>query len=372
MDMILIKNADIYAPEHIGVRDILIGGEKILSIEKKIDISLPGLRVIDAEGGIAHPGFIDGHVHAIGGGGESGMISRVPALTEKKIAEAGVTTIVGLLGTDGTTRTVRDLVAKIQGFKEWGLSGYCLTGSYEVPTKTLTGSIGDDIVFVNEIIGVKVAIADHRCSFPTTQELIRMASEARIAALMSRKCGIVHFHVGVDKLGISQLFEIAETTPIPLKHLYPTHMGNQMDMAARWLEIGGHVDITCHAAAVDQAISFIDRYPDDVTLSTDSNGSFPKWNEKRELIGMGAGSIRELPNTVNAIIGKGVDRSLAYKLVTENPARAMSFTSKGRTEVGMDADIDILAGDRLRYVISRGNVLVDDGVAKPSMYDETV
>lgn len=372
VDMTLIRNADIYAPEHIGIKDILIGGGKILAIEDRIDLDMRGLKTIDAEGAIVHPGFIDGHVHAIGGGGESGMLSRVPALTEKKIAQAGVTTIVGLLGTDGTTRTVRDLVAKIQGFREWGLSAYCLTGSYQVPTRTLTGSIGDDIVYVNEIIGVKVAIADHRCSFPSTDELIRMASEARIASLMSKKCGIVHFHVGADKLGISQLFEIIERTPLPIKHLYPTHMGNHMDQAEQWLRIGGHVDITCHDEAADQAIKLLGIDSEHLTLSTDSNGSFPKWNEKREIIGMGAGSILELPKTIDRIIAKGVDRSLAYKLVTENPAKAMSFAGKGRIEVGYDADIDIEKDGKLCWCISKGNYLVADGVAKPSMYDECV
>lgn len=370
--MILIKNADVYAPEHLGIKDILTGGGKILAIGKKLDISLPDLEVIDADGMITHPGFIDGHVHAIGGGGEAGMLSRVPALTERRIAEAGVTTIVGLLGTDGTTRTVRDLVAKIQGFREWGLSAYCLTGSYQVPTQTLTGKIGDDIVFVNEIIGVKVAIADHRCSFPTTEELVRMASEARIASLMSGKCGIVHLHVGADRLGIYQLFEIADRYPIPLKHFHPTHMGSHMDQAAEWLKRGGHVDITCHEAAADQVIALLSLSEENITLSTDSNGSFPKWNEKKELIGMGAGSILELGKTVNSLMTKGVDRSLAYRLVTGNPAKALNLTGKGKLAPGYDADIDIECDGSLRWCISRGTILVRDGKSKPSMYDDCV
>ena len=33
----LIKNADVYAPEHIGIRDILIVGEKICRIAEHID-----------------------------------------------------------------------------------------------------------------------------------------------------------------------------------------------------------------------------------------------------------------------------------------------------------------------------------------------
>lgn len=369
--MILIKNARLYSPKEEGLKDILIGGGKFLIVDDKIELSLKNIEEIDANGEIVHPGFIDGHVHAIGGGGEDGMLSRVPPLNEKKIAEAGVTTIVGLLGTDGYTRTIRDLVAKIKGFKEWGLSAYCLTGSYQVPTVTLTGNVGDDIIWVDEIIGTKVAVADHRCSFPTTAELLRLASEVRLASLMSHKCGLIHIHVGADELGIEQLFEIHKMSPIPIKHFYPTHMGGHMEQARRWLALGGHIDITCNGNADEKAIELLEKYPDDVTLSTDSNGSFPKWNKDHSaIVGMGAGSISELDVYINKMIDKGFDRALAYKSVTENPATAMLMKEKGQVKEGYDADIVIRDGKRIRYVISKGQILLKEGIAKPSMYDD--
>ncbi len=49
--MKLIKNTKLYTPESIGEKDILIGAEKILLIEDKIDLNLPGLEVIDAQDG---------------------------------------------------------------------------------------------------------------------------------------------------------------------------------------------------------------------------------------------------------------------------------------------------------------------------------
>lgn len=368
--MLLIKNAKLYSPYEMGMKDILVAGGSIELVDDKIDISLPDLTVIDAAGEIVHPGFIDGHVHAVGGGGEAGMLSRVPPLSERKIASSGVTTIVGLLGTDGYTRTVRDLVAKVRGYREWGLSAYCLTGSYQIPTVTLTGDVADDIIWVDEIIGVKTAISDHRCSFPDRRELLALASKARLASLMSGKCGIVHIHVGADKRGIEDLFEIKDSTILPIKHFYPTHMEGHMEQARKWLSIGGHIDLTCHSDTDKKALELIEVNEDMLTLSTDSNGSFPKWNEDRsEVIGMGAGAISELDCYVNRMISLGLDRTRAYKTVTENPARAMAFSKKGRIERGMDGDLVIRDGDRIRYVISRGNILVNEGISKQSMYE---
>src|SRR5690606_3180786 len=101
------------------------------------------------------PGLIDNHVHITGGGGEGSFKTRVPEITLSKLIEAGITTVVGLLGTDATTRSVENLVAKAKALKEEGVSVYVHTGSYEFPSVTLTGQIKKDIVFIEEIIGAK-------------------------------------------------------------------------------------------------------------------------------------------------------------------------------------------------------------------------
>ncbi len=105
MSCLLLKNADVFAPEPLGVADILIVNDKIVKIAQHIDAptELP-CETLDADGRKAVPGYVDQHVHIIGGGGESGPYSRTPEIFLSELTRVGITTVVGDLGTDGTTR----------------------------------------------------------------------------------------------------------------------------------------------------------------------------------------------------------------------------------------------------------------------------
>ena len=196
---IVLRNVDLYAPEHLGRRDVLVSGGEVSAIALRLPTMPAGIphQEIDLDGLALVPGFIDAHVHVGGGGGEGGPETRVPPMAFSQLTRAGITTCVGVLGTDGTTRTMRDLVATTLGLRARGLSAYCYTGSYQVPVTTLTGSVRDDIVFVDPIIGVgELAISDHRSSQPTLNEFLRVASDAYTAGLMSGKAGVLHIHMG--------------------------------------------------------------------------------------------------------------------------------------------------------------------------------
>ena len=109
--MLLIKGAEVYAPEYLGKKDVLIAGEKI----ERIGEDLPeyeGCQVIDGTGRIVAPGFIDRHVHITGGGGEGSFHTQAPQVQLSDLIRGGVTTVVGLLGTDGISRSTENLVAK--------------------------------------------------------------------------------------------------------------------------------------------------------------------------------------------------------------------------------------------------------------------
>ena len=177
----LIKNADVFAPEHLGKRDILICDEKICAVEERLEVSVdggPAVEVIDVQGAAVGPGYLDGHVHITGGGGEQGPGSRVPECRSSEIVSCGVTTVLALLGTDCISRSLENVLAKARALTEEGISAYMLTGSYRIPSPTLTGSVMRDLVLIDKVIGAKVALSDHRSSAPTVEELARLVAQA--------------------------------------------------------------------------------------------------------------------------------------------------------------------------------------------------
>ena len=368
---LLIKNAELYAPERLGKKDILCVNGIIMKVDDSIDENtIPfETEVLDAGGRAVVPGLIDQHVHVTGGGGEKGFTSRVPEIKFSHIVESGVTTIVGLLGTDHYTRSVENLLAKTKALNEEGITAYCLTGSYAVPTITITGEVGKDIAYIEEIIGVKVAISDHRCSNPTKEELIRLASEVRIASLVSGKVGEVHMHTGIGKDGIKKVIEIIRETDIPAKHFRPTHMrkANEDDVV-EFTKLGGYADYssteTDPLGKAQEIMDVIEKgaVEDHITISSDSNGSLPKWNEKKELIGITYARMTSLYGEVKALMQKGYPLERAIRFITSNVADALEIGDrKGYIREGGDADIVILDSDNeVDHVIARGNLVVKD------------
>lgn len=374
----LIQNADLYSPARLGLRDILISSGQIADIRPKINFSYPGTRVIDAQGFRVIPGLIDQHVHITGGGGESGFASRVPELTLSTAIKAGVTTLVGLLGTDSRTRSVENLFAKTKALNEEGITAYCLTGAYEYPSPTLTGSVGNDIVFVNECIGVKLAISDHRSSNVTKEELVRLASEARIAGLLSNKPGFVHLHTGADRAELDMLIDILQTTPIPVKQFRPTHLGKCVKAAVEFAKLGGFIDFTSGenpSQSAEKLREAMEQAPfDRITMSSDSNGSMPKWGPNWELEGITAAKMSTLYETVLALHREqDIPFEKALGPVTENVAKALEiYPRKGALLPESDADLLILNKDlEIEWVIAKGRVLMEEKeVVVKGMYED--
>ena len=373
--MLLIKGAEVYAPEYLGKKDVLIAGEKI----ERIGEDLPeyeGCQVIDGTGRIVAPGFIDRHVHITGGGGEGSFHTQAPQVQLSDLIRGGVTTVVGLLGTDGISRSTENLVAKAKALKEEGISAYCCCGAYGHPGPTITGSISRDIMFVDEIIGLKLAVSDHRAPNITVDELIRLGSDVRTAGMLSGKAGFVCLHMGGDDRALSPVFEALERTSIPVKTFQPTHVGRAKKLqedAFKLAKMGGTIDFTCgqfeekikELAASLRAAKEAGVPMDKVTISSDGQGSWSNYDAAGNLTEMGVSSVDTMyRQVVYQVQNENMSLEEALSLGTRNVAKALEvYHKKGAVHVGSDADVLVLNGDlAMNTVIARGSLMMQDGV----------
>ena len=363
--MILIKNAQVYSPAPLGQKDVLVSFDRILQIADHIDTPYTDTLVLDGTNKYLVPGFIDQHVHICGGGGEGGFHTRTPEIQLSQIVRAGVTTLVGLLGTDGYTKTPRMLLAKTKELNNEGITAFCLTGSYAYPSDTVIGTVYDDIVYISEIIGCKLAISDHRCSHPSKEEIIRLVSDIRMASLIAGKVGELHLHVGAGKECISQIIDIVRTTDIPISHFRPTHLGRHLEAAIEFTRLGGYADITAKENVPNFFPDLIkETNADLLTISSDSNGSMPKWDKNHErIVGMGVGDIGNLYRVVREMVmNKCMPLEKALTFITSNVATALSlYPRKGSVQIGSDADIVLLDEDYLiDSVIAKGRLMMSE------------
>ncbi len=375
----LIKGAEVYGPECLGKKDVLITAEKIGCVQDSIDIGKAvEIETIDAEGKFLVPGFIDSHVHILGGGGEGSYKTRTPEIMLTDITRAGVTTVIGCLGTDGVTRTMSNLIAKARGLQEEGITCYVYTGSYQVPVRTLTGSILEDLILIDKIIGVgEIALSDHRSSQPTVEEVVKIAAAARVGGMLSGKAGIVNVHMGYGERKLSFLEKIARDTEIPITQFVPTHTGRSPGLFAAAMEYakkGGLIDLTtstptrfskkkegkCSEALkvmLDNGVPV-----ENISFSSDGQGSLPKFDEKGQYIGLNVGKVTTLYESFrDAVRNENIAIEVALKVVTSNPARNLKLDNKGGIGVGKDADMVLLDKDlEIDTVIARGQIMVRD------------
>ncbi|GAE25858.1 isoaspartyl dipeptidase [Halalkalibacter wakoensis JCM 9140] len=379
--LMLIKKGEVYTPSFIGKKDLLIAGGKIIAIEDQIDLNSLSIdvQVIDGEGFLVMPGFVDGHVHIIGGGGEGGFKTRTPELMISQATIAGVTTMVGVIGTDGTSRTMPDLIAKAKGLTEEGITCYVHIGSYQVPIQPLTDSLQSDLLLIDQIIGIgEVAISDHRSSQPTVEEISRLAAYARVGGMLSGKGGIVNVHVGDSKQTLSILNEVIDSTDIPITQFLPTHINRNaylFDAGIQYAKKGGYIDFTtstipkflgdgevkCSQALKRALLAGVSI--EQITFTSDAQGSLPDFDESGNLIGMQIGQVSSLFQEVrDAVLTEGVELETALKVITKNPASILNIPGKGELAVGNDGDVVLATKDlHIHSVIAKGQLMVEGG-----------
>lgn len=375
----LIRNAHVFAPKDLGIQDVLIVNRKIAMLEHHLDISGIPYQTYDLAGKRLIPGLIDSHVHITGGGGEGSFRTRTPEIMLSSITASGVTTVCGLLGTDGTTRSMENLLAKARGLEEEGISTYIYAGAYQVPTPTITGSVRDDVILIDKCIGSgEIAISDHRSAQPSQESLANIVAQARVGGMLSGKAGIVDFHVGDGPRRLAPLRYIANETEIPYTNMLPTHVNRNPELfedAIAYAKEGGYIDLTSGvspAAGVaiavkpSQAIRRLldENVPiDRILMSSDGNGSVPLFDEQGKNIGVGVADQRSLLTELrDAVIDEGCDFATILPIVTQNVANLLRLPDKGVVAVGADADLLVLTDDyEVDKVWAKGQLMVDAG-----------
>lgn len=353
----LLSNARVFAPEDLGIRHLLIGAGRILAVsDKKDELVVSAATEFDLQGRRLLPGFIDGHAHVTGGGGEAGLRTRVPPVMLGQFTRAGVTSVVGVLGTDDTTRDTRSLLAQTLALREEGLGAWCHTGGYHVPPVTFTGSIRDDIVFLDPVIGVgELALSDHRGSHPGGDELLRIASDAHVAGMISGKAGILHLHLGDGELGLEQIFAALQQSELPARVFNPTHINRRKGLFEQALELasmGSTVDITAFPVVEGEdawpAEVALLKYLDSaapaarITISSDGGGCLPVFNEQGEMLHMDVGSPASLAETLKVLLNKDVPLERVLPAFTSNVADILRLHDRGRIHAGNAADLLVL------------------------------
>lgn len=381
--MYLIRSAEVYAPEPLGRKDVLIGFGKILKIGDRLAEEYGGLdvEVLDADGCILTPGFVDQHVHVIGAGGEAGFFSRTPEMQVSAIVRHGITTVVGLHGTDGTARNIEALYAKVCALEQEGITARMLTGSFEMPSATLTGSVRRDMIFIDKVIGAKTAISDRRSSQPSRSDIEKLLAQAYTGGLVSGKRGYTHFHMGVGRRRLDMLADIIRETEIPPYLIIPTHVNRDEALFVQAMELakmGAVIDITSGIAPEygfegtikpsDAIRRCLENGVDirNVTMSSDANGSMAVYDAEGRFVGLCVTTVETMHKEFRDLARtKEMPLETALRPVTSSPAAAIGmYPAKGCVREGSDADLIIMDKDlSILKVFAMGKLAADGGEA---------
>lgn len=379
--MLLLKNSEVYQPAYIGKKDILIAGENIIAIKDKINpATLKDFdpEILDAKGKKLIPGLIDAHVHIAGAGGEGGPASRTPEIQLSQLLQGGVTSIVGCLGTDGITRSPISVLMKVKALRAEGVSAWMYTGSYQVPTPTITGDVAKDLCIIEEVIGIgEIALSDHRSSCPTVDELIKLVAHARVGGMLGGKAGIANIHMGDAKNPFQPIIDAVEKSELSFKQFLPTHCNRNDYIFEDAKKYGkkGYIDLTASSypyfpqyeikpskAIVELLNAGVPL--EHITMTSDAIGSLPDFDKDGKLIRLEMGLPKSIFDEImDTVVKEKLPLEKAIKILTSNVADILKLSSKGRIETGKDADLVLLNDDyTISSVIARGKIMVKEQI----------
>lgn len=383
---LLVRGGEVFAPEASGCLDILVAGEHVLCVAPDLsDVATAlGAAQIDARGFRVVPGFIDQHVHLIGGGDANGPGARVPEIDAAALALGGTTTAVGLLGVDSQTRGLPLLLRKAHELSHAGVSAFIYTGAMNLPPPHLLHSVIADLAFIDQVVGVKTALAERLHPNRDRVALASLAGEVMQARALSGKAAVLHCHVGGLPEGLEALFYLVEELGLPCDQIIPTHVNRKatfspaFEHALRFARMGGTIDFTCCLSSLDGNPTGVD-VPEAVrnafdagipltrlTLSSDANVPVAVRDANDDVSHLRVAPPSILHRDVIRLTREsGLSLEQALTLVTTNVARVLGLDRrKGRIAPGYEADLVLLAVDgSIDGVLARGRLVVQGGRA---------
>ena len=378
----LIKGGEIYAPESLGIQDILIAGEKILRIGEGLEPpSGFECETTNAMGKIVYPGFVDNHVHLIGADDGQGPMGRTHDISWGNLVESGTTTAVGCLGSSRFVRSLQQLYIKTLELEMMGLTTYMYTGSFVIPPPTLTGEIRKDAYLIPKVIGLKTAISDTTTNHHTWRDLASISAELQYGASIANKRAVTHVHVGRQKTRMDRIFEMVENTGIDPALVIPTHINRRnpdvIDQSIEYTKMGGVVDLSSLMRKEEGTMTglkpeyAVKRMLDEgavlenITMSSDGNVPQVLMKDGKRVgryiapLDLNRREIRDMAN--NGVCSL----SDALKILTSNVGKALGIP-KGVIAEGYDADLVIADGVenmRIEQVYALGKKVVEKGEA---------
>ena len=375
MTWLHLRNARVFAPQDLGPADCLCWGGRIVAVGPRLRPP-PGVEVetLDARDRLLLPGLIDPHIHIMGSSGGEGPAHRTPDLPVSRITSAGVTTVVSPLGTDSLSRTVPGLLARAAAVTQEGITGYVYTGGWRTPVPTLTGDPQTDLLFLDPVLGVKVALAEPTAPPLSAHDLLLLAHAAILGGRLAGKRAVLHAHIGDRPEGLQPLLDAARASGLPLDRFVATHVNRNPGLyrqALDYARAGGSIDFTTQmrpdrgfssalpvAKAVAEALA-AGVPPERITLSSDSGSAHLRPD--------GGGAYHMVaPDTIlqtlREIVGEGLSWDRAAAFSTRNPADLLGLAHKGRIAEGADADLLLLTPDGdVDRVWAKGRLMVAEG-----------
>jgi beta-aspartyl-dipeptidase (metallo-type) len=317
----------------------------------------------------------------LGAGDDEGPGGATTDIPLSSFPKSGITAVVGCLGIDDTARNMIDLMRRARDIDNLGMTSYLYSGSFNIPSPTITGSVRLDVMAIDKVLGVKFAISEQMASLSSITEMAEVAKDAYIGGLISGKKGVTHIHVGKKPERLEPLFELLKVSQLPIDRIIPTHANrltpNVMEHAVRFLKMGGSVDLTAvmspetgilTALRPDNALNeFIKEKIsiNQLTMSSDGNVPLPLFDKIGKKEGLFYGGVDHLYKAFLLLLRNcHLPFSDVLRIITSNVALTLGIEAKkGSIGIGKDADVVILDRDYgIKTVIACGRTLLKDGV----------